>query len=492
MSELEQALVRLLAPAIERERGKAFGLTVEGMKHDVTGAPITAGYSHGPGGLLTYPGVDPDIFNAAMANESILGQLPAVATVETNPTYWTFTGVQDTTGSNKVDVCDDAPVAGLAKACLTTAVFGRYELATAQLELNRLGQQIDRADPMDLRLVGTPLGNSAGGVFGGPGNPNTPGDVLTNEISRKFWERNVAFQRLLAAQLWGGNPTNNTAGGGYKEFPGFSRLVNTGYVDAETGTACASVDSLLSNFANQRIDGTGGGDAIVNAISSIWFHLNDRARRNNLTPTRWIIAMRPQLFYELTKVWPCSYLTYRCQTTTNQQVVVAGDEQTRMRDDLRRGSYLLIDGVQVEVVQDDSIPETDGNESGSFPRGCFSSDIYFIPMSVVGGRAVTFMQYQQYSNPSLRDAITGRMVLGMIEGAFLTWPRQTNQCVQWQSKIEPRLIMRTPWLAARLQNVNYCPVLHTRDSDPDGSYHVDGGRTNRNAQAPSHYAVWKQ
>jgi len=489
MSELEQALVRLLAPAIERERGKAFGLRVmEGAKHDASGGPIGAGYSHGPGGLLTYPGVDPDIFNAAVGNDSILGQLSTKATVETNPTYWTFTGVQDTTGSNKQQVCDDAPVAGLMKACLQTAVFGRYELATAQLELNRLGQQIDRADPMDLRLVGTPLANQAGGVFGGPGNPQAD---LNNEVERKFWERNVAFQRLLAAQLWGGNPANNTGGGGYKEFPGFAKLVNTGYVDAETNQACAAVDSYVSSFGSVRIDGTGGGDAIVNAISNIWFHLNDRARRANLMPVRWVIAMQPQLFYELTKVWPCSYLTYRCQTTTNQQVVVSGEEQTRMRDEMRNGQYLLIDGVKVEVVLDDSVPETNGNE-GAVTKGCFLSDIYFIPLSVIGGRAVTFLEYMQYANPSLLDALNGRMVLGSIDGAFLTWPRQTNQCVQWQSKIEPRLVMRTPWLAGRLTNVLYCPIQHTRDSDPDGGYFVNGGRTNRVAQGPSHFAVWKQ
>lgn len=492
MGDIEQALVQLLMPALERERGRVYGMkSAEAYKHDVAGpSPITAGYSHGEGGLLSFPGVDPDIFNAAVGNESILGRLPTVGTVETNPTFWTFTGVQGTTGSNKEDVCDDAPVAGLAKACLTTAVFGRYELATAQLELNRLGQRTDRADPMDLRLIGTPLGNAAGAIFGGPGPQGTPGDVLTNEISRKFWERNVAFQRLLAEQLWAGNPANNSGGGGYKEFPGFERLVNTGYVDAETNQACAAVDSVVRNFGSVRIDGSGGGDAIVNAISDIYFHLKDRARRANLMPVRWVIAMRPQLFFELTKVWPCSYLTYRCQTTTNQQVVITGEEQTRMRDEMRGGSYLVIDGERVEVVQDDAIPETDGNEAGQ-TLGCFASDIYFIPMSVVGGRAVTFMQYQEYNNPSLRDALTGRMVLGMIEGAFLTWPRQTNQCVQWQSKIEPRLIMRTPWLAGRLQNVLYCPTEHTRDSFPDGTYFVNGGRTNRVAQGPSYYSHWQ-
>ena len=65
------------------------------------------------------------------------------------------------------------------------------------------------------------------------------------------------------------------------------------------------------------------------------------------------------------------------------------------------------------------------------------------------------------------------MILGRIEGAFLSWPRQTNQCVVWQTKVEPRLVLRTPWLAARLQNVVYCPTQHVRESFPADPYHVD-------------------
>ncbi|KKM76612.1 hypothetical protein LCGC14_1378340, partial [marine sediment metagenome] len=117
----------------------------------------------------------------------------------------------------------------------------------------------------------------------------------------------------------------------------------------------------------------------------------------------------------------------------------------------------------------------------------FASDIYLIPMSVVGGRAVTFMEYFDYGNPSAQAAI-GNMVLARQEGAFLTWPRQTNQCVVWQTKVEPRLVMRTPWLAGRLQNVMYCPLQHTQQPFPDDPYFVDGGRTQR--PGPSFFSLW--
>ena len=465
---------------------KELGQRGAGLKHDAPGTPITVGYSHGPGGHLSFPGVDPAVFHTIMGAQSMLGQLPATGSLYMNPTYQVLTGVTDETGDEPAGVCDEGPVAGLLKSCLITSVFGRYKRQTEEVELDRVGQRVDRADPMDLAMVGSPIDET--GIFGGPGGAGVPSDLLTNEVSQKFWERNVTFQRLLARQLWIGNPTNNNAGGGYREMTGFDVLINTGYVDAQNNQACAAVDSYLSDFGHQRLDLAGGGTAIVNAITDMWYQVNDRANRMGMTPVRWQFAMRPQLFYELTGVWPCSYMTNRCQVTGNEEVVVEGSEQVKFRDAMRQGKYLLIDGQQVPVVLDDGIAEDTDTESASVPAGCFGTDVYLIPMSVVGGRAVTFLEYFQYTNPAIQAAL-GNMILGRIEGAFITWPVQTRGCLQWESKIEPRLVLRTPWLAARLQNVVYCPVQHTRDAFPDEPYFTDGGRTSR--PGPSYYSIWQ-
>src|SRR3972149_2181333 len=110
-------LADLLAPALAQKQARQFGI-----KHDASGTPIATGYSHGPGGLLSFPGVDPVMFHTVMGASSILGQLPSMPSLYTNPTYMTITGVTDETGSEKVEVCDDAPVAGLMKGCLVTSV----------------------------------------------------------------------------------------------------------------------------------------------------------------------------------------------------------------------------------------------------------------------------------------------------------------------------------------------------------------------------------
>lgn len=474
------ALANALGPEIDRQKAMRYGVT---FKHDVSaGVPSSLQYSHGPNGLLSFPGVDPAVFNATMGPISILSRIPATPSLNTDPTYFTVTGVTDESGDEPADVCDDAPVAGLMKGCLTHSVFGRYERSTSKLEVNRLGARVDRADPLDLTLVGSPL--APGGIFAGPGgSTSTPGDVLTNEVSRKFWELSIAFHRLLSRQLWSGNPTNND--GARRELTGLELLVNTGYTDAETGQACTAVDSYIRNANYTNINSS----QIIRYITDIYFQLKSRAQRAGVMPVRWLIAMRSQMFYELTAVWPCSYLSFRCNDSigSNMQGNIDAQDAVRFRDEMRSGSYLLIDGDRVDVVVDDGIPELDGNESSSFPRGCFASDIYFLPMSVVGGRSTLYMEYFQFDNPSIREAL-GNMILGRIEGAWLTWPRQTNMCIQWQSKIEPRLVLRTPWLAARLQNVVYCPVQHEPQPFPDDPYYVNGGKTSRSG--PSYVDLW--
>jgi len=417
------------------------------------------------------------MFHTVVGSRTMLGQLPAMPSVFTNPTYYTITGVGADTGSEKDAVCDEPPIAGLARGCLLTSVSGRYERGTPILEVNRLGQRNDRADPMDLQLIGTPLGSA--NIF----SPGSVGDLsaglFENEVTRKFWERNVSFHRLLSRQLWQGNPANNSAGGGYKEMTGLDILINTGHVDAETGAACAALDSDIKNFNNKKIDDY--GEEIVAALSYMVMTREDLADRTGLSPVRWVLAMRPELFWELTAIWPCAYLTYRCNFSGSDgnRLNVDASEQVRMRDDFRANKYLLINGTRYDVILDDGIAEDNGNNSGgAFPSGCFRSDIYLIPMSVVGGRAVTFMEYMDYSNPSIQSAIQ-RQGIYTVEGAFMTTMKQTMWCLQWFSKVEPRLVMRTPWLAARLTGVVYCPMQHIATSFPDDPYHLVGGNTSR-------------
>ena len=443
-------------------------------KHNASGTPISVGYSHGPGGNLSYPGVDPAIFHTVAGSIGIAGQLPATPSVYNNPTYEIITGVLGDTGTDPAGACDDAPVAGLSKGCITTSVFGNYRRRTPEINLTRIGKFNDRADPMDLQLIGSPL-EQAGLFATGPGGVGMDGNVLTNEAARKFWELAISLKRVLDLAIWRDSPSADV--GENRHMTGLDVLVNTGYRDAQTGMFCPSVDSDLKDFNFERIDGA--GDAIVNALTYIYYTRRDLALRTGVMPVRWVWAMRPELFYELTAIWPCAYLTYRCAVAGNAQLTIDSADQVAMRDEMRAGRYLLIDGEAIPVVLDDGIAFDTNTTNGNVTSGCMASDIYLLPMSILGGRSSLYLEYMDYGNPSLTSALATGITEAVVQGAWFVTRAIKNACVFWQAQIEPRLVLRTPQLAGRLTNVEYCPTQFTRSPFPGDPYFVNGGVTSR-------------
>jgi len=454
-----------------------------GAKHDAGTTPATTGYVHGPGGLLSYPGVDPVVFHTNVGFiPGVMNSIPAVPTRFDTPLFEIVTGIKaDAAGQEEAaGVCDVAPVGGTMKAGIVTFRFGRYQRRTRTIELNRLGHLNNRAEPMDLQLVGQSAGAN---VFGGPANGAFPqGQILTNEIDAVMQERAVSLNRQLQRQVWTGNPGNNNAGGGYAEFAGLDLLINTNWRDALTGNALPSLYPTIFNFALKQIDSN--GPELVNQVTYLARQVRDLAERTGVSNVRWAFTMRPALFFELTKVWPCAYFTNLCTfgagtATDIRQNIDLGD-QTAMRDAMRQGRYLLIDGERWDVILDDAIVEYSNTTLNGVTSGCFSSDIYLLPMSV-SGRATLYFEYFDFSNASLASALGQGMVLARVlgGGAWLETIRQTLWCVDWQAKIEPRLILRTPWLAGRITNVQYCPLIQTRQPFPDSAYWVNGGEVSR-------------
>jgi len=312
----------------------------------------------------------------------------------------------------------------------------------------------------------------------------TPANALQNEGAKALFEMAVAWARDFAQEMYTGNPTNNTAAGGRKYFYGLDILINTNYRDAETNVPCPAADSLVQSFGNLRVDSN--ATAAVRTITYMLRNLKYIAQRAGLDPAEWVIAMRWGLFYELTELWPIAYHTYRNTVNVNNQTLVNnGMDLSAMRDKMRQGQYLLIDGVEVPVVLDEAIAET------TPAAGVFSSSIYFVPLTVLGGTPVTFWEYFNYDAPG---AAMEAARMFAPDGSYYTsdtgrflWHRKppTNYCIQVLAKTEPRLILLTPHLAGRLTNIYYSPLAHERESFTSAGYYVDGGKTSRLGYGPS-------
>lgn len=447
---------------------------------------------HGPGGLYSYPGVSPDVANAMVLPElGLQARLPVRASRDAYPLHAIWTGVTNLADGNRPDgPCDDAPTPGLSKLCMQTYTFGRISMQTPVLDITSLGQINNRGEFTDFTLIGGPA-NDALGIA-----PTVPADytqAMRDELNKAMLEFRVSWARENCKLIFTGNPTNNTAGGGYKEPRGLDILINTGYRDAETGTACPAADSIVRNFGSANVSTTEAAQiAIVNEVTAVYRYLRSLARQVGLLPAQWAIVMPEMLFYELTKSWPIAYYTTgstvvaAAQTNTSLNVDARRDAVDQ-RDAMRNGRFLMIDGMQVEVIFDDAVAR--GNSSGTF-----TSPIYFVPLTVLGATPATYIEFFDWSAPgAAMDAARALAVDGafkVTDGGRFLWVQkpQTNFCVQSLAVESWRLRLDFPHLAGRIANVSYTPLIGTRSPFPSDADFYDGGKTSRSSYAPSFWA----
>lgn len=465
------------------------------LRHAQRDIPTPSGpFMHGPGGLFNVPQANQDIFSTRLIPQGLGSILPAVPSLYASPEFMYITGFKAATGSDPDGVCDDPRTAGPIKNCTQRAQFGRQSIQTRSLEMNRVGLLTDRSEPLDFRIVNDPIVPFLGQMLSPSSTSIEMQRAIGSEVLMKWLEVGQEMQETLLPMVFTGNPSNNSAGGGTKEFPGLDILIGTNKVDAETGTPCPSLRSIVESFNFVNVSNN-GGQTIVDKFASIFYRLRHIASRSSMGTVRWVVVMRGGAFRELTKVWPCSYMTSFCDLSSNSQAIVnvdAGD-MVNLRDDMRNNFYLLVDGVRLDVIIDDSIPETDGSGGAidGLDVNCYASDIYIVPLTVKGGYQVTYWEYLDYSRGAMVGANQGHYGTDTFwtdNGVWL-WTKKPNQiwCVQWVTKTEPRLIFLTPHLAARITDVKYC-YDHERDTLKDQYFFVDGGVENRPARKL--YADW--
>ncbi len=470
-TKLIEALVEALQKAQKAQKG-------------ATGTP-TSYYMHGPAGLFSTAGINQDVISTVVTPQGILAAMNAYPTVYMNPLFQYITGFRDDTGTDPDAVCDNCKTAGIKKGCLQTAQFGRYCRETKELSVERLFQRTNRGEMTDLRLINP--------VFNG-GNPMVPTRANQNpfasEMAQALLEVGVAFERLMSRQVWIGNPANNNVGGGYAEFPGLEILVGTSKVDAISGTECPSLDSDVKEYNYQDV--CAGSPSIVEVMTYLYRYCAKNARTMNLEPVDFRWAMREELFYELTSCWPCSYLTFRCNSNAGSNVIPSVDaaDAIRLRDDMREGRYLIVDGKRIPVILDDGIPEDTNTNNANLAAGEFSSDIYLLPFSVRGSFASLYMEYLDFSKTQPDINLAGmQQVYDVTDNGKFLWIKDwVRGCFLLQSVIRPRIILLTPHLAGRINNVKYVPLQHTREPFPSDGYFTNGGDVVRTA--PSYYSDW--
>lgn len=447
----------------------------------------TTNYTHGPGGLFGIAGLDEQVISGRITPRGLGAELPIAGSVYTNPQFPYITGYEES-GSEPTGTCDTC-ISGETESCIQTAQFGRVCRESKELEINDVMERINSGE-MDLELVNSILG---------PDNVFVPRNALSREKAiniQTAWamvEVGIGLQNKLIKVLWQGNPSNNTASGGYKEHPGLDMLIGVNKYDAITGTACAALQSDVKDFNYSAIGTTDGNGnfLIIRYINMMALYLKHNAERQNLMPVEWVIVMRPELWSELLEVVPLAYFSTREVTLPSGNTnFIDATKVTELRDAMRDGLFLDTSAGRFRVVTDDGIFEYNSTNSASVPAGSYASTLYFVPIKYLGNRNGTYLEYKDYRGAAQdMSELEGKEDFwDSDDGRFMWVVEKQKWCYTISGKIEHRVVLRVPQLAGKIQNILYTPVQHFRSHDEDSSYFFKGGVST--GTAPSLWSDW--
>ena len=266
----------------------------------------------------------------------------------------------------------------------------------------------------------------------------------------------------------------------------------TGIVDSESNVACSALDSDVKDFGYDDV--AGGGRSIVTYVTMMETYLRHNAIRMGHSPVSYVIVMRAELWQELSEVWPCQYNTNRCAQATigaSSQTVIMGKEMVAMRDLMREKMEISVNGRTFPVVVDDGIYEANNINNGNLAAGQYASSLYFVPLSIEGGFPVTYREYLNYSAWDTDASLLRGKEDFWTDGGVWSWAiTQEKWCYMLHLRSEQRVVLRTPHLAGKIQNIMYEPLQHLRDMNPDSPYWQDGGVSTPRSE-DSWSAVWK-
>lgn len=456
------------------------GVLQIGQKHDPASTTLTATPLNGPFhgnsaqyGPFSYPGVRPGRFNATQRPIGISSAIPFKKSDLVNEIVEIVTGVTDGSGNNATGFCGNPPAYGQLKTCQQAYTFGAIYAKTQLNDLTQIGQRRNRAD-----IPGEIYNDAA---TDNPFLPQIPGVTgIGNSLSQlqnEFYTFGIGLERAVSQVNWLGTAgtQNSTYRGIMTQWAGLDNQIKTGYVDAVAQVACPAADSVVASF-NAAITGTDANSLdFVEAAHDVYYAVTQRAMRVGLA---WngVIVMRPEHFKRAVDVWACAYATYRCKNAsdTGNPINRDGMQVQALRIGMLQGSYLMFDGVNVPVIQDDGILRE------VVANGTYKSDMYFVPLSA-NGIPTLYVDYFDMGNQYAQEfaSFTGDDTRVINNGLYRVAKRTTGFCVEYLFGAKVRLILEAPFLAGRLDDTQYTYFAKTRDAFPGQSLYQDGGLTYR-------------
>lgn len=443
---------------------------------------------HGDGSMFgaVQVGIDPDVISTMMYWRGVAELLPRdpVRTIEQFLPF--ITGVEPTSSTEPTTECGDC-ISGESEACVQHFPTAKVCRETKAMTLQKAIERLNRGD-IDLNLLNDQLGSNS------PWHPGasftTQGEIMQVATAwALLFELPPLFMHALGPMTYTGNPVNNN-GNAYREFRGLELLVNTGFVDAFANVTCPALDSDLKDVNYGDIKTT-TNPSVMETLEMAHYYVRNNARGQRLDPVQWAVVLRPELWQIMSSLLPYQSILATMMNATvpaQYEVVIDGQSLVNERNAIRQGMTINLNGENVRVVVDDGIPESNNANDANCEAGEYASDVYILPLRYLGGRPAMRIQYKDYRFMTGEIAATNDLIGGFYQpspdGRFSYSLVRDGRCFKIQAETEPRIILKTPQLAARIQNVKYVPLQHLREPNPDGSYFFKGGVSTR---APSSY-----
>lgn len=457
------------------------GVLSVGYKNDPASTTANATPLQGPFpgnadqfGIFSSPGVRPERYSAMARPRSLARLLAPEPSEYFQEILEIMTGATSGSGTNATDFCANPPTPGQLKTCQQIYKFGKWYMKSTLNSTPTIGQLRSRADIPGRILNAGPTAN--------PLIPDIMYQITDtrSHLQEALFMVGVELERGLERVLISGNnalSSTNTQLGFISEFTGLDGLIKTGYVDAVTSRACPAADSDVISF-NAAIGGTDSKSrTITNVVSDLYYAIQDRAVQVGMEGVEHAFVMRKELFRVLTDTYANNYATTRFTLGSAANPLMQDATATNaLRLQMLNGQFLMVEGQEIPVIFSDGIP-LDRAAANSY-----TSDVYFVPLSWQGRRLLRLEHFKMDNQYATEYAgfVNADKYRVINNGLFRVGYRSTGLCDEYHFAMQARLILDTPFLAGRIDNVTFSYYADTRSAYPSETYlYVDGGVTYR-------------
>jgi hypothetical protein len=443
----------------------------EAQKNDPASLTATAQTLHGPWhgaqtlfGPFSDPSVRPSRWSALQRPETFMSILPVQRSDVYNNELEIVTGQTAGGTTNAASFCGNPPEVGQLKRVKRRVRFGKYFVKT---ELNRIPVTGMR------RSYGDVPGNI---INAGPaGNPFIP-DIMFNladtrsELRSQLYRVGIDMERTMeVVAMRGTAATDNSRTGWFEEFGGLDGLITTGITDVDLAIPAPAADSAVVAF-NADVEGNAGdGRNLAEVMSDTWYALRDRGERVGVN-VAYAIVMRKEAFRRVVDTLACTLNIYQCAGTAAAPANRDAAAQQQLRIEMQSGRFLWIEGERVPVVFSEGILHE------VLANNTYKSDMYFVPITG-NGIPITYMEHFDMGNPYAMEltGFTGHHAQVLNNGMYFVTQRDSGNCIEFHFSAQFRLVLEAPFLAGRIDDLQYAYLAPTREAVPGTSLYTDGG-----------------